>query len=264
MQTDSLVARAYESLAGLLACGHESLGSENARLVRDLRIPLIYDANFAYEVRARSSEECDALFAACDRAFAGLSHRRFFWDPGMPEPFEARLQLEGYELSHEVILVLEGDLRERGPRTAMRLVETESDWQVLEELSHRNHCEEAKKGLHGAWEPEVTRQMVLAKRSKVPAVRYLLATVDGTDCAFFSSWPGQNGVGQVEDLFTRTEFRRRGIGTALIAACVDDARARGAGPVLVGARVNDTPKHLYAALGFRPLCVQRSYVKTGF
>jgi hypothetical protein len=31
--------------------------------------------------------------------------------------------------------------------------------------------------------------------------------------------------------------------------------------VLIGARMNDTPKHLYAALGFRPLCVQRMYLK---
>jgi hypothetical protein len=42
-----------------------------------------------------------------------------------------------------------------------------------------------------------------------------------------------------------------------------DSRPRGAGPVLIGARANDTPKQMYAALGFRPLCIQRSYVKTG-
>ena len=76
----------------------------------------------------------------------------------------------------------------------------------------------------------MTAQIVAAKRVKAPAVRYYLARADGVDCAFFSAWPGENGVGQVEDLFTRADFRGRGIGTALIAACVDDARARGAGP----------------------------------
>jgi GNAT superfamily N-acetyltransferase len=68
-------------------------------------------------------------------------------------------------------------------------------------------------------------------------------------------------VGQVEDLFTRQEFRGRGIGSALVAHCVDDARARGAGPIIVNPRADDTPRAMYAALGFRPLCVQRSLLK---
>jgi hypothetical protein len=33
--------------------------------------------------------------------------------------------------------------------------------------------------------------------------------------------------------------------------------------VLIGARLDDTPKHMYAAMGFRPLCVRRAYVKPG-
>ena len=38
-----------------------------------------------------------------------------------------------------------------------------------------------------------------------------------TDCAFLSSWPGANGVGKVEDLFTHAEFRHQGIASALIS-----------------------------------------------
>ncbi|TMQ20541.1 MAG: GNAT family N-acetyltransferase [Deltaproteobacteria bacterium] len=45
----------------------------------------------------------------------------------------------------------------------------------------------------------------------------------------------------IEDLFTRREFRGRGVATALIAACVGDAWARGAESLAVGARANDTP-----------------------
>ena len=85
--------------------------------------------------------------------------------------------------------------------------------------------------------------------------------VDGVNCGLFSAWPGEDGVGVIEDLFTRREFRGRGVATALIAACVGDAWARGAESLAVGARANDTPKRMYAAMGFRPLCVQRSYLK---
>jgi GNAT superfamily N-acetyltransferase len=118
-------------------------------------------------------------------------------------------------------------------------------------------------GFHDAWPRAITEQLVASKRAKAPSVRYFIARADGVDCAFFSAWPGENGVGKLEDLFTRAEYRGRGIGTALIAACVDDARARGAGPVLIGARLDDTPKQMYASLGFRPLCYQRSYLRTG-
>ena len=66
-------------------------------------------------------------------------------------------------------------------------------------------------------------------------------------------------MGKVEDLFTDPDFRGRGVASALIASAVADARERGAGPVLVGARPDDTPRLMYAAMGFRPLCLTRAY-----
>ena len=56
-------------------------------------------------------------------------------------------------------------------------------------------------------------------------------------------------------LFEKLDNLRRGIATALIAHAVGDARNRGAGPVLIGADPDDTPKHMYAAMGFRPFCL---------
>ena len=202
------------------------------------------------------------MLAAADSMYRELGHRQFLWDPEMPAEFEARLYLDGYRMTTELILVLEGALGARGPKVELRKVTSEADWRVVSELCRLDHEEEVEKGFHDAWDLSVTEQIVAAKRAKAPAVQFQLARADGVDCAFFSAWPGENGVGQVEDLFTRADFRGRGIGTALIAACVDDARARGAGPVLIGARANDTPKHMYAALGFRPLCVQRNYIKS--
>ena len=48
---------------------------------------------------------------------------------------------------------------------------------------------------------------------------------------------------------------------ALIHRCVADARERGAGPIVIVAGPDDTPKNMYAALGFRPVAVTRHYWK---
>ncbi len=259
---DDLVERAYETIEGWLARGHEQVGHASARFARDRRTPSVWDANFTSHVRAGTPEAIDALLEDADEVFAGFSHRHVLWDPGMPLPFEARLQLDGYEARDQVELVLEGALRARGPALEIRPVERDADWVSVTDLCWLDHQEEVEKGFHDAWPRSVTDEIVAAKRAKAPDVRYFLARVDGVDCAFFSAWPGENGVGRVEDLFTRADFRGRGVATALIAACVDDARARGAGPVLIGARPDDSPKQMYAALGFRPLCYQRSYYRT--
>jgi GNAT superfamily N-acetyltransferase len=92
-------------------------------------------------------------------------------------------------------------------------------------------------------------------------VRYFLAWDEDLPRAYFSAWPGEHGIGLVEDLFTEPAFRHRGLATALIARCVKDARARGAELVVIGGDANDTPRHMYAAMGFRPLMLTRQYSK---
>src|SRR5882672_2569888 len=202
---ENLVARAYETIVGWLARGHETRTQPLAQFVRDPRMPVVYDANFMSDVRARTPDEIESVLGAADSMYRELGHRQFLWDPEMPIEFEARLHLDGYETTSELILVLEGPLATRGPQVELRPAESDAEWRVIRDLCRLDH---------------------------------------------------------VEDLFTRADFRGRGIGTALISACVADARARGAGPILIGARPTDTPKHMYAALGFRPLCVQRNYLKT--
>jgi hypothetical protein len=186
-----LVARAFESLLCWQARGHESHARAHARFVRDLRVPLVYDANLVGEVRARTPAEIDAVFAAADEQFADQDHRHFFWDPRMPQEFEARLLLEGYEKDDDLILVLEGELARRESRLDVRPVESDADWRTLEALCRLDHEEEVTHGFHEPWDPEITRQVVLAKRLKGPDVRFVLARVEGVDCAFFSAWPGE-------------------------------------------------------------------------
>ena len=88
-----------------------------------------------------------------------------------------------------------------------------------------------------------------------------LAYVGRTPAAYFNGWRGTGGMGQVEDLFTRPRYRNRGIATALIHHCVAVCHAEGARQVVIVADPSDTPKRIYAAMGFRPIALNTHYLK---
>ena len=259
---DGLLARACETLAGYLALGNETITSGRARFVRNRAAPSIYDANHGTRVRAASEEEIEAVLAAAEELFAGFGHRRFDCDPFTPAAFEARLVLEGYRGDATLQLILEESLRASPPPVAIRLARGDADWPSLRRLMRMDHQETAERERRPVYDESVSREMSDVKRAKCPPVRFWIAEVGGVDAGFLSSWPGENGVGLVEDLFTVAELRRRGIATALMAKAVEDARERGAELVLIGARPADSPRRIYASMGFRPLCVTRSYLKT--
>jgi GNAT superfamily N-acetyltransferase len=252
-----LLARVYETLEGYYELGCEVRDEPLARFVRNLDAPSIYDVNFAAFVRAETTAEIASVLERADDLFDGLPHRVFHIDPWTPPAFEAQLMLHGFEFEDELQLLLDGELQVANdpPAIDIRLVESDEDWSTIRRLTRLDHEEQAGRGVHPLWDENVTTEMVATKRVKAPALRFWLARAGNTDCAFLSSWPGANGVGKVEDLFTHSELRHRGIASALIAHCVRDARERGAGPVLIGALPNDTPMRMYAAMGFRPFCV---------
>jgi GNAT superfamily N-acetyltransferase len=258
-----LLHRVCDTLDGYLALGNEVTEDADVRFVRNPTATQIWDANHGSRVRARSTGEIERVLARAEETFGHLKHRRWMCDPLTPPEFEARLVLEDYRVDADLQLLLEGDLRADPPEIDVRAVETDADWESVARLTRLDHEEEAVKFSRPVYQERVTRQMVGTKRAKCPPLRFFVARVDGVDCAFFSSWPGENGVGKVEDLFTHPDFRGRGIATALIVRCVLDARERGAGPVLIAALPSDTPKLLYERIGFRPLCITRGYLKTG-
>jgi GNAT superfamily N-acetyltransferase len=257
-----LTKRCVEVLQGYFELGNTSSPIPLATLVRNPQIPRVHDANCVTRVRAGTPEQVDALLEAVEHQMADASQRTFKLDPLTPSAFEARLLLDDHDIDTEVQMLLDGDLRARQPKVEIRPVVDERDWASLARLFRMDHEEEAERAGRQPFPIEVTEQIVTQKRLKAPAIRFFLAVADASDVAFFSSWPGRGGIGKVEDLFTRPDHRGRGFATALIAHCVADARARGAGRVLIGAEADDTPRHLYADLGFTPVLVLRSYTRS--
>jgi GNAT superfamily N-acetyltransferase len=214
-------------------------------------------------VRTDQPSEIEALFTELDTTYADFGHRQVVIDALTPRAFETRLAMEdGYEVQHFMQHVLEGDLRLPQRDVEIHEVLSDDDWEAyraLDELWWRESGE--SEALFGPYDRALHDEMTLSKRLKHPPVRSWLAMHVGVSRAFLSSWPGENGVGMVEDLFCHPNYRHHGLATALLAHCVADARARGAGPVIIASSIADTPKHMYAALGFRPLYVARSWTK---
>ncbi len=261
MDDDALIADVCDTVAGFLELGNETFDAEGARFVRNRATPRRHDANHVGRVRCVPGR-IDALLARADQEYAGYGHRRFETDPLTPPALVARLALEGYEPSPELHLLLEGDLRARPQPFDIRPIDDDAAWDAFTRLETLDWQESTARQSR-PFEPDLLAEFTASKRAKAPAVRRWLACVEGEAVAYCCSWPGANGVGMVEDLFTRAGHRHRGIATALIARCVADARERGAGPVVIGADPTDTPMRMYAALGFRPLVVTTGYLKRG-
>jgi GNAT superfamily N-acetyltransferase len=243
------------------ALGHEVFAAAGATFVRSRALPRIHDANHVALVRVGAPAEIDALLACVDAEFAHCRHRQFVLDAETPPPVEARLVLDGYVPSATVMLVLEGAMPPPAPGVAIRAVVTDADWDAygrLKRLDWQETC--ARLGLGDL--PDVGDGLVASYRMKVPPLRYWLVVADGAPRGFVSSWEGAgDGMGQVEDLFVERAYRRRGLATALVRHAVADCRARGAGPVAIAADATDTPKRMYAAMGFRPVAVLRKYTR---
>ena len=258
-ETD-LARRVYAAAAGNLELGNQAHDADGARFVRNRELPNIYDANHVTHVRCESESDIERLLARVEREYAHCRHRRFDVDPWTPPAFVARLVLVGYTSEEDLELVLEGELRAQPRPCDIRRVETEEQWAasgVLHEIDWIERCER----LGRPADPAVPAAFAALRRTTPPELRYWMAYVDGSPVAYAWSWPGVDGVGVVEDLFTHLEYRHRGIATALISHGVADARARGAGPVIISADPTDTPMRMYAALGFRPILVVRHYVR---
>ncbi len=243
-----------------LALGHDVFGAAGATFVRARRFPDIYDANHVTHITASTPDEIDSLLERADREFAQSHHRKFHTDFTTPPQFEARLALEGYTPNDALVMLLEGDLRAGVKPHDIRPVDTDAGWHAYEAL-HAMDWEEHAARINPDAPPSVGEALAATQRLKCPPVRLFVAYVEGVRAGYFNSWEGTDGVGQVESLFVDPAYRHRGVATALIAHCVTDARAHGAGDVVIVSDPTDTPKHMYAAMGFRPVALKRGWLK---
>jgi ribosomal protein S18 acetylase RimI-like enzyme len=241
-----------------LALGNEVFQRNGATFVRNTSHPIIHDANHVTGITASTPEEIDALLDRVERQYAHCRHRRFDTDVRTPPQFVTRLSLDGYTPEHALLLLLVDGVIGTPRKHDIRPLESESDWAEFTLLRRMDWEEHAARTGRPA-EREVNDSMTALRFVKQPPVLYWGAWVDGRPVAYLNSWEGPEGVGQIEDVFTHPDYRHRGLATSLIHHGVADARGKGAGAVAIVADPTDTPKHMYAAIGFRPFAVLTHY-----
>jgi ribosomal protein S18 acetylase RimI-like enzyme len=240
------------------ALGHRTFEAAGAVFIRNPSLPDIHVANYARSVTVGDRGAIGRLLARAEAEFANCPHRCFEVDPDTPAAFEARLIRDGYEPRQFVLMVLEGDLHGRPKAADLAPAADEPSWSAADRLKRLDWAEAREKvGL--APLPRVGDRLALVSRLKTPPDRKWLAYADGAARGMASVWE-VDGLGQVEDVFVEPGYRHRGLATALIHRCVADCRAQGAGAVVIVADAGDTPRHMYAAMGFRPVATKRRYV----
>jgi GNAT superfamily N-acetyltransferase len=254
-----LARRALAVNDAFFVLGNESFEAEGGTFIRNRDVPIIWDANHVTAITASTAAEIGRLLERADREFEGLRHRRFNVDARTPPEFEARMALEGYERRELLLLLLEGEVAGSPKPFEVREVTDEAAWRQYGALNDLDASEYAER--LPDYSPEVASYLLELRKRRAPPVRHWMPIEDGAPRGYLSSWTGLDGVGFLEDLFTQIEYRRRGLATALIRHCVAEVRREGAGPVVIGADPADTPKRMYAALGFRPVATVRAYLK---
>lgn len=261
LTSDELAAKVLHLDAQLMSMGCERFEAEGATWVRDRQFPDVYDANHISAISATTADGVDRILARAESEYAHCNHRRYHVDFRTSPLLTAQLALKGYVRDDTLLMILEGDLLASPKDHDVRPIQTDGQWGDYAALKaadweeHRQRLPDPKPG------PEVGEAFVRIYRRKAPALQYFIAYVDGQPAAFFSSWPGGDGIGQVEDLFTLPKYRHRGIATALMHACVRHCRERGARQVIIACDPADTPKAMYRAMGFAPIVLATHYLK---
>ncbi|HBZ69965.1 MAG TPA: hypothetical protein DEP35_09610 [Deltaproteobacteria bacterium] len=149
------------------------------------------------------------------------------------------------------MMLLEGELCAGPSEIRMQPVESDAQWAAY--LSLKLSDETA------AWVRTLGEEWLGCMRRKRPRVRTWLALRGDFPAGFFSEFV-EDGLGLLEDLYVHPTARFRGVATALVAHCVSKARERGAEAVFLTARAEDTPKHMYAKMGFRPVALTQHWL----
>lgn len=240
--------------------GNDVIQTPHGRIVKNTALPEVWDANHASALTAGDPDDIDDFLMSVEHHLAHSPWRVVHTDPFTPEPFVARLALDGFvEQPATIQMVLD---RKIPPRYAGEIdpIDTKSDWEALAALVRRDHEEGGRTG--GKILPsDVTEAIVAGYRAKDGPYRFHLMRIDGEPVAYGALAVAPSGAGMIEDLFTLPAFRQRGIATAMIAQFASVLEGQGCTSIFLGALVGEQARHLYARLGFQPLLLTRCWVR---
>lgn len=254
------VRRVGRTVQRFWALGGAVVSHQHHREVRHGTAPDQPLGNFTCGVRGGPAATAELLRTAATASHP--SSRRVLVDRATPAAVEASLVLDGWRLERQLELVLPADVPVASPAEPNVLpVQSDEDWAAVAELFRVDHLEEDAKAGRDPRPTAVTASAVALRRAQAPAVERFLAIDHERVVGCIAVWPGDEGVGLVEDVFVLPDARGAAVATAMLQHAVHRARLLGAEEIVIGADPEDTPKRLYARFGFEPAVVRHSYVR---
>ena len=216
----------------------------------DPRFPLIYDANRAGVLEDVSDLTVEDVRKELHPAleWAGSPHEHIEFWAGQESPAVKQIRAEGAEEKHDVMMVFESNLSP-----------PESDEVKVDEIVHLDEgflqwyrASRDDFGEAPEYTPDVVEQLFRRDIEVfVPRGMRIFAASVGGARAGLAGLQSLTGVGYISTLVTMPEFRRRGVGSALVRRVVDEGVSTGDELVHLLAEKNGAPQTLYERLGFR-------------
>jgi ribosomal protein S18 acetylase RimI-like enzyme len=210
----------------------------------DDRFPVRWDSNLLWIEGSLDGASADDLADEADRILgaAGLTHRQVLIDDdAAAERLAGGFAERGYHRDRLLAMVLRRG-SDRGARTPVREVDADTFVPIVEAATRREEP---------ATSDAVVRQLAGFRRvvAQDLGARFFVADADGVPAARAELY-ASDGVAQIEDVGTLSEYRGRGLASAVVLHAIAEARALGADLVFLHADDADWPKDWYAKLGF--------------
>lgn len=251
--TDS--RRVAEARRWFRQLGYRPLTEDGVTLVMTPEHPVTWEANW---LTAGPATAPAAVLGALARHFpAGgqVVHTDCLTDPAV----EAALAVAGFESRSTLIEMVARSVAPAHPLPMFDTVRVgEAEWSRFATLIDADQREGKRTGKH---DERVAAGLIDGMRRRLARCDYRLIVADGEDVGYGMTAACPNGLGLIESLFTLPAHRGRGLISGFILDAARRLRAQGCDAVFLDAHAHDTPKTLYARLGFQPVALTRTWVR---
>ena len=115
-----------------------------------------------------------------------------------------------------------------------------------------------------AGDPPWSAEQFYSELAHVPATRWYVVAEDAAEVVGYAGLLVSADTADVQTLAVAPGRQRHGIGSALLAALVDEAQRRGLREMLLEVRADNVPAlQLYARHGFEQIARRRGYYRAG-
>jgi len=203
----------------------------------------VYDTNFVRFERGFEELTAEVVEAEADELQGSLTHRKVMIpDEAAGARVAEELKERGWRYHTLVTMAYRGEAP-LAPRPAEEVEPAE-----LRAVRHRALDD-------GRRDAEARRQIVAFTElmADVGSTRLFAARGDRDEIGSFCALFQEDGVGQIDEVTTVEQYRRRGLARAVVQGALRASLEAGASLTFLVADEGDWPKEWYARLGFEPI-----------